>query len=102
MRQAIVSMRTDKAQLILLKEIAQQLCKEMSPARRTPVRKTSVVTSFSFISIFKWIISFVLWRRKARRSKYLFGLSANNAGLLMHLDKGPRVGQWRCLSSTQV
>ncbi|XP_016509648.2 myosin-binding protein 7 [Nicotiana tabacum] len=102
MRQAIVSMRTDKAQLILLKEIAQQLCKEMSPARRTPVRKTSVVTSFSFISIFKWIISFVLWRKKARLSKYLFGLSANNAGLLMLLDKGPSVGQWRCLSSTQV
>ncbi|XP_060216509.1 myosin-binding protein 7-like [Lycium barbarum] len=102
MRQAIISMRTDKAQLILLKEIAQQLCKEVSPARTTPVRKTSLFTSFSFMSIFKWIISFVLWRRKARRPKYLFGLTANRAGLLMLLDKGPRVGQWRCLSSTQV
>ena len=28
MRQAIISMRTDKAQLILLKEIAQELCKD--------------------------------------------------------------------------
>ncbi|KAK4358971.1 hypothetical protein RND71_021200 [Anisodus tanguticus] len=102
MRQAIISMRTDKAQLILLKEIAQQLCKEVSPARTIPVRKTSLITSFSFMSIFKWIISFVLWRRKARRSKYMFGLTANRAGLLMLLDKGPRVGQWRCLSSTQV
>ncbi|KAK4375044.1 hypothetical protein RND71_005721 [Anisodus tanguticus] len=53
MRQAIISMRTDKAQLILLKEIAQQLCKEASPARTTPVRKTSVITSFSFMSLFK-------------------------------------------------
>ncbi|CAN4119836.1 unnamed protein product [Withania somnifera] len=101
MRQAIISMRTDKAQLILLKEIAQQLCKDASPARTT-VRKTSAVTSFSFMSIFKWIISFFLWRRKAHRCKYLFGLTANRAGLLMLLDKGPRVGQWRCLSSTQV
>ncbi|XP_055834442.1 myosin-binding protein 7-like isoform X2 [Solanum dulcamara] len=102
MRQAIISMRTDKAQLILLKEIAQQLCKEASPERRIPVRKTSVIKSFSFISIFKWIMSFVLWRRKAHRCKYLFGLTANRVGLLMLLDKGPRVGQWRCLSSTQV
>ncbi|XP_069147219.1 myosin-binding protein 7 isoform X2 [Solanum lycopersicum] len=102
MRQAIISMRTDKAQLILLKEIAQQWCKEASPKRRTPVRKTSVVKSFSFISIFKWIMSVVLWRRKAHRCKYLFGLTANRVGLLMLLDKGPRVGQWRCLSSTQV
>ncbi|KAM3398301.1 myosin-binding protein 7 isoform X1 [Capsicum galapagoense] len=102
MRQAIISMRTDKAQLILLKEIAQQLCKEASPARRTPLRKTSVIRSFSFMPIFKWIISCVLWRRKAHRCKYLFGLTANRAGLLMLLDKGPHVGQWRCLSSTQV
>nr|XP_025883900.1 myosin-binding protein 7 isoform X1 [Solanum lycopersicum]XP_025883901.1 myosin-binding protein 7 isoform X1 [Solanum lycopersicum]XP_025883902.1 myosin-binding protein 7 isoform X1 [Solanum lycopersicum]XP_025883903.1 myosin-binding protein 7 isoform X1 [Solanum lycopersicum] len=56
MRQAIISMRTDKAQLILLKEIAQQWCKEASPERRTPVRKTSVVKSFSFISIFKVLV----------------------------------------------
>ncbi|XP_009791912.1 myosin-binding protein 7 [Nicotiana tabacum] len=102
MRQAMIAVRTDKAQVILLKEIAHQLCKEMSPAVRRPSRKPSVIASFSFISVFKWIESFVLWRRKARRCKYMFGSSASNAGLLMLLDKGPRVGQWRCLSSTQV
>lgn len=102
MRQAIINMRTDKAQLVLLKEIAQQLCKEMSQARRPPVRKQSLVRSFSIMSVFKWISSFVFWRRKARRCKYMYGLSSSNAGLLMLLDKGPRVGQWRCLSSTQV
>lgn len=53
MRQAIINMRTDKAQLVLLKEIAQQLCKEMSPARRPPVRKQSLVRSFSVMSVFK-------------------------------------------------
>ncbi|KAK3028698.1 hypothetical protein RJ639_038951 [Escallonia herrerae] len=102
MRQAIISMRTDKAQLVLLKEIAQHLSKEMSPGRRMPVKKASFIGSFSFISTFKWIVSFVFWRKKARRSKYMCGLSANNMGLLMFLDKGPPVGQWRCLSSTQV
>lgn len=57
MRQALVSMRTDKAQLVLLKEIAQHLCKEMSPERQmtvpVPVKKPSLLGSFSFISVFK-------------------------------------------------
>ncbi|KAF6169914.1 hypothetical protein GIB67_034306 [Kingdonia uniflora] len=51
MKQAIISMRTDKAQLILLKEIAQHLCKDMSPERRLPVKKPS--RSFSLISLLK-------------------------------------------------
>ncbi|XP_022766902.1 myosin-binding protein 7 [Durio zibethinus] len=102
MRQAIISMRTDKAQLVLLKEIAQHLCKEMSPEKRMTVRKPFILGSLPFMSVFKWIVSFVFWRRKARRSKYLYGLSPNNIGLLMLLDKGSRLRQWRCLSSTQV
>ncbi|XP_010519984.1 PREDICTED: myosin-binding protein 7 [Tarenaya hassleriana] len=102
MRQAIMSMRTEKAQLVLLKEIAQHLSKEVAPERRLPVRKPSVVGVFSFMSIFKWITSFVFWRKKARRSKYMYGMSTNNMGLLMLLDKGPRTRQWRCLTSTQV
>ncbi|KAK6145728.1 hypothetical protein DH2020_022548 [Rehmannia glutinosa] len=82
MRQAIVSIGTDKAQLVLLKEIAQNLCKEMPLGRRMPVRKQSVIGKFFFM--------------------YMFGLSANNAGLLMLLDRGPRVGQWRCILSTNM
>ncbi|KAL2463968.1 Myosin-binding protein 7 [Forsythia ovata] len=92
MRQAIISIGTDKAQFVLLKEIAQNLCKEMTPQRRMPVKKPSVVGSFSFTAIFKWIISFVFWRRKARRCRYMFGSSGNNAGLLMLLDKGTSCG----------
>ncbi|KAI4300617.1 hypothetical protein L6164_033973 [Bauhinia variegata] len=102
MRQAIISMRTDKAQLVLLKEIAQQLCKEGSPQKRMTMKKPSVIGSFSFLSIFKWVTAFVFWRKRARRSKYVFGLPANSVGLLMLLDKGPRGRPWRCLSSTQV
>ncbi|XP_061955245.1 myosin-binding protein 7 [Populus nigra] len=102
MRQAIISMRTDKAQMVLLKEIAQHLCKEMSPERKLPVKKPSLLGSFSFMSIFKWVVSFVFWRKKAQRSKYMFGLSATNVGLLMLLDKGPSTRQWRCLMNTSV
>ncbi|KAL0555241.1 hypothetical protein IC582_009180 [Cucumis melo] len=101
MRQAIISMRTDKAQLVLLKEIAQHLYKGMSPERQVVVKKPSVVGSFSFMAVFKWIVSFVFWKRKARRSKYLFGLSSG-VGLLMLLEKGQHTRQWRCLSSTQI
>lgn len=53
MRQALNSMRTDKAQLVLLKEIAQHLCKEMSPPSRMPVRKPSTRISSSLFSVFK-------------------------------------------------
>lgn len=56
MRQAIISMRTDKAQVVLLKEIAQHLCREMTPERRLPVRKPSILEGFSFMSIFKVIV----------------------------------------------
>ncbi|CAI9779812.1 unnamed protein product [Fraxinus pennsylvanica] len=102
MRQAIISIGTDKAQFVLLKEIAQNLCKEMTPERRMTVKKPAVVRSFSFMAIFKWIITLIFWRRKVRRCRYMFGLSSHNAGLLMLIDREPRVGQWRCLSSTQV
>ncbi|KAE8700911.1 Myosin-binding protein 7 [Hibiscus syriacus] len=100
MRQALLSMRTDKAQLVLLKEIAQHLSKEMPS--NIQLAKPSIVASLPFMPVFKWITSLIFWRRKARRSKYLYGLSPNNVGLLMLLDRGPRPGQWRCLSSTQV
>ncbi|XP_024012039.1 myosin-binding protein 7 [Eutrema salsugineum] len=102
MRQAIMSMRTEKAQMVLLKEIAQHLSKDVIPERRLPLRKASIVGAFSFISLFKWITSFVLWRKKARRSKYMNGMQGNNMGLKMLLEKTPRIRQWRCLSSTQV
>ncbi|KAI4348843.1 hypothetical protein L6164_009513 [Bauhinia variegata] len=90
LRQAMISMRTDKAQLVLLKEIAQHLCKDVSPQGRMIVKKPSVIGSFSFLSVFKWVTAFVLWRKRARRSKFVFGLPAGSGGLLMLLDKGPR------------
>lgn len=52
MRQAIISIGTEKAQVVLLKEIAQNLCKEMSP-KSTPMRKQPETRKFTFMSIFK-------------------------------------------------
>ena len=102
MRQAIVSMRTEKAQMVLLKEIAQHLSKDIIPERRLPLQKVSTVGAFSFISIFKWITSFLFWRKRARRSKYMNGMQGSSMGLQMLLEKTPRIRQWRCLSRTQV
>ncbi|KAK9699277.1 hypothetical protein RND81_08G164600 [Saponaria officinalis] len=102
MRQTIMSMQTDKAQLVLLREIASQLCKDMRPSKPMPVQKFSAVRTFSFFAVFKWMLSFVFWRKKARQSKYMFDLTPDNVGLLMLLDKSPRGKLWRCVRSTQI
>ncbi|XP_028784835.1 myosin-binding protein 7-like [Neltuma alba] len=99
MKQAIVSMSTDKAQIVLLREIAQHLCKEMSPQRKMAVKRPS---AGRFSSIIKTITAAFSWRKKARQCKHTFGQSANGVGLQTLLDNGPRVRQWRCLSSTQL
>uniref|UniRef100_A0A7N1A089 Uncharacterized protein n=1 Tax=Kalanchoe fedtschenkoi TaxID=63787 RepID=A0A7N1A089_KALFE len=75
MKQAIISMRTDKAQLVLLREIAQQLCKEMAPEKRAPVKKQLIWEVFHsrfclmYGYVDAWITSFILWRKKARQIK---------------------------------
>ncbi|KAI7747355.1 hypothetical protein M8C21_007988, partial [Ambrosia artemisiifolia] len=48
-----------------------------------------------------WITSFGCSRR-AQRNKHIFSAMANSPGVLMLLDQGHQMGQWRCLSSTQV
>ncbi|KAK7337352.1 hypothetical protein VNO77_17919 [Canavalia gladiata] len=100
MRQAIISMRTDKAQLVLLKEIAQHLCKEMSQQKKMTAR--SFVGSLPFLTVFKWIASIVFWRKKAHQFKYMFGIPSDSDGLLMLLDKGPHIRSWRYLQSAQL
>ncbi|KFK34714.1 hypothetical protein AALP_AA5G182300 [Arabis alpina] len=103
LRQIIVSMRTDKAQLVLLKEIAQHLSKEtVTTNRRNSVSKMQSFKAFSVITVFKWIVSFVFWKRKAKRNKYVYDLSANNMGMLMILGEGSRSRRWECLTSSHV
>ncbi|CAM8973803.1 unnamed protein product [Rhodiola kirilowii] len=98
MRQTLISMGTDKAQLVLLKEIAQHLCKDITPERRLPTRKPSIFSIFPFVTVFQLVASIVFWRKGTKQSKYTFGITANNMGLLMLLDRGPRTKQWRCLT----
>ncbi|KAF8085250.1 hypothetical protein N665_0674s0015 [Sinapis alba] len=100
MKEALLSMRTEKAQMVLLKELAQHLSKEVVPQRSS--QASTAGTLLTFTPVFKWITSFVSWRRKARRSKYMYGMSTNNMGLQMLLEKVPRSRNWRCLRSTQV
>ncbi|KAL9270533.1 Myosin-binding protein 7-like protein [Drosera capensis] len=95
LKQTIISMQTDKAQLVLLREIAQHLCKDMSGEKRLPLKKPSILGIFSFMAIFKWVWTFIFRRKKARQAKYTFGLSPNNAGLLMLLDKSLHARHWR-------
>ncbi|KAF7804197.1 myosin-binding protein 7-like [Senna tora] len=103
MKQTLISMSTDKAQIVLLKEIAQHLCKEMSPQGKKVVRKPPTAGRSSFFSVFKCVSAIFSWRKKASQCKYTFGQPANGAGLQMLLeDNGPRVRQWRCISSTQL
>ncbi|KAF3785499.1 Myosin-binding protein 7 [Nymphaea thermarum] len=101
LKQTIISMQTDKAQLILLREIAQQLCKELTPEKWI-VKKPSLKRGFSFISTLKWIVSFIFHRKKSQRVKYPFGYSGNNVGLLLLLDKSPQIRQWRCVTRTKA
>lgn len=97
MRQAIMTMGTDKAQRILLKEIAQQLCKEVVPETRI-VKKPSFIRSFSVMSMFKWVASIFFWRKKSSRIKYPLGLSNQRSGLLVVLEKSQRKRLKRCLT----
>uniref|UniRef100_A0ACD5XA37 Uncharacterized protein n=1 Tax=Avena sativa TaxID=4498 RepID=A0ACD5XA37_AVESA len=116
MRQALVGMRTEKAQLMLLREIAQQLAKDATPGGAgvgsVPVvhhlrgkqavgvadrsvredKKTEVVRTYSSAALLKWVFTlFCSQRKKPSPSRYTFGLSSNNVGLLVLLEKCPRV-----------
>ncbi|KAI4984643.1 hypothetical protein ZWY2020_017273 [Hordeum vulgare] len=116
MRQALMGMRTEKAQLMLLREIAQQLAKDAAPVgtgvgfvpavhhlpRKQAVgvadtrvgedKKTAPGGTFSKPVLFKWAIAlFCSRKKKPSQSRYTFGLSSNNVGLLILLDKCPRI-----------
>ncbi|KQK13942.1 myosin-binding protein 7 [Brachypodium distachyon] len=115
MRLALVGMRTEKAQLMLLREIAQQLAKDASPvgtggfapvvrhlpgkqalgvadSRVREDKKVALIRTFYTAALFKWVITlFCSQKKKRSQSRYTFGLSSNNVGLLILLDKCPRI-----------
>ncbi|CAA7403952.1 unnamed protein product [Spirodela intermedia] len=95
MRHAIMSMGTEKAQLVLLKEIAQQFYREAPPSpppARKLVKKQSFLGRFSFMSAIKWAISFVFWRKTPNQkapnqTRYMF--DEGRVGLLLLLENSP-------------
>lgn len=97
MRQAINTIGTDKAQMLLLKEIAQQLCKEPKPETRI-VQKPSNSRSFSVMSVLKWVASLFFWWNKPSKIKYPFEPLNQKTGLLVILDKTQRKRLKRCLT----
>ncbi|XP_042466145.1 myosin-binding protein 7-like [Zingiber officinale] len=95
MRQTIISMRTEKAQLVLLRELAQQLHKDLFLPERRIANKNSSSASFSLVAQLEWLMTFLLWRKKPSRTRYALGSSNANVGLLLVLENSPRISDRR-------
>lgn len=65
-----MSMQTDKAQVLLLKEIAQQLCKDVPAERSTSRTKTSSAGKFTIGSMFKVIYAGACWMSVVQESAF--------------------------------
>ncbi|CAO2149335.1 unnamed protein product [Urochloa humidicola] len=112
MRHAIMSMGDEKAQVVLLREMTQQLCKDAAPFPAVPLKvqaqprlqpvvvaqRKVVKKQNSFIKIFiaaviKWVASIFCWRRKSNRIRYPIGMCGSNVGLMLVLDRFPKQRQ---------
>uniref|UniRef100_A0ACD5WY69 Uncharacterized protein n=1 Tax=Avena sativa TaxID=4498 RepID=A0ACD5WY69_AVESA len=104
MRHAIMSMGADKAQAVMLKDIAQHLCEEapplsavslkMQPApqpvvapERKVVKRQTFFVKFFVVTVFKWIACAFSRGKKLDRIKYPFGLCGSYVGLMLLLDR---------------
>ncbi|KAF8694595.1 hypothetical protein HU200_038124 [Digitaria exilis] len=110
MRHAIMSMSDEKAQVVLLREIAQQLCKDAAPfpgvplkvqprpqpvvvAQRKVVKKKTSFVKIFIMTVIKWVASMFCWRRKSNRIRYPMGMCGSNVGLMLALDRFPKQRQ---------
>ncbi|XP_078441810.1 myosin-binding protein 7-like [Wolffia australiana] len=82
MKQAIMSMQTEKTQ-VLLREIAQQMYRD-GPARKVVAKKQSSQGRFSFMSAIKWVVSFVFRWKPKKQTRYMF--DQGRLGLLLLLE----------------
>ncbi|XP_066338269.1 myosin-binding protein 7-like [Miscanthus floridulus] len=104
MRHAILSMGDEKAQVVLLREIAQQLCRDAAPfpavplkvqprpqpvvmAQRKVVKRQSSFAKVFIVTVIKWVVSIFCWRRKSSRIRYPIGMCGSNVGLMLVLDR---------------
>ncbi|PUZ45282.1 hypothetical protein GQ55_8G209500 [Panicum hallii var. hallii] len=110
MRHAIMSMGDEKAQVVLLREIAQQLCRDAAPfpavplkvqprlqpvvvAQRKVVKKQTSFVKIFIMTVIKWVASIFCWRRKSNRIRYPIGMCGSNVGLMLVLDRFPKQRQ---------
>ncbi|CAO2142087.1 unnamed protein product [Urochloa humidicola] len=112
MRHAIMSMGDEKAQVVLLREIAQQLCKDAAPfpavplkvqaqprlqpvvvAQRKVAKKQNSFLKIFIAAVIKWVASIFCWRRKSNRIRYPIGMCGSNVGLMLVLDRFPKQRQ---------
>ncbi|CAO2146933.1 unnamed protein product [Urochloa humidicola] len=119
MRHAIMSMGDEKAQVILLREIAQQLCKDAAPfpavplkvqaqprlqpvvaAQRKVVKKQNSFFKIFILTVIKWVASIFCWRRKSNRIRYPIGMCGSNVGLMLVLDRFPKGSKRRFLKGS--
>lgn len=59
LRNDIISMRTDDTQIVLLQEIAQNLCIRAADEKRVSIKKSSFLISFWVVSLFKVVLKLV-------------------------------------------
>lgn len=85
MRHEIIAMQTDKAQLMLMKEIYQLLCKKMSSEKSVSVKKPSLHRNLALIPVLKWVTSIDCWRRRVQQRKFSILLAV--AGFLLFLQR---------------
>ncbi|XP_004979533.2 myosin-binding protein 7 [Setaria italica] len=110
MRHTIMSMGDEKVQVVLLREIAQQLCKDTAPfpavplkvqprlqpvvmAQRKVVKKRNSFVKIFIVTVLKWVASMFCWRRKSNRIRYPIGMCGSNVGLMLILDRFPKQRQ---------
>ncbi|KAG6502647.1 myosin-binding protein 7-like [Zingiber officinale] len=98
MRQTLISMSADKAQMMILIEIAQQMCKEGTIDSRI-IKKPSFSQKFSCMPIIKDVISFVVLWKNPSQIKYSVGIAVGAVGFLLFLNKPCRTTQRRLLKT---
>ncbi|XP_051181040.1 myosin-binding protein 7 isoform X2 [Lolium perenne] len=98
MRHAIMSMGPDKAQALMLNDIAHHLCDDddeaplnalsfkMHPDRKV-VKNQPFAAKFFLVTVIKWITSVFIRGRKLDRIKYPIGLCGSYVGLMLLLDR---------------
>ncbi|KAJ4745756.1 hypothetical protein LUZ62_080161 [Rhynchospora pubera] len=93
-RRDMMAMRAEKAQLVLMRDIATRLCTQVVAERR--MVKKSNGPKFSVFGVFKWIFN-VFFQRDDPRG--MFGLNKTSIGFLLLLGLTSSLSQSRGLSA---